>query len=161
MTEAQPLSHIRKKGGVHMVDVSRKVNTARAAVATGRVILGEDVYDRLSEGTVEKGDVFSVAQVAGILGAKRTSTLIPLCHQVSVKGVDVALSLDENDRAVDIRASARSVGPTGVEMEALVAVTVAALTVYDMCKSLSKAIRITDVELVSKSGGKSGNYHTS
>lgn len=142
-----------------MVDISDKAETARTAVARGRVILGEKAFRQLADHEIAKGDVLGIAQVAGIMGAKQTSALIPLCHSVPVTGIEVTFRLEETDHAVEIEASARSVGPTGVEMEALTAISMAALTIYDMCKSVSKAIRITDIELLAKSGGKTGDYH--
>ena len=141
-----------------MVDVSPKVDTVRTAVAAGRVLLGEEAFTLVAENKVRKGDVLGIAQVAGIMGAKQTSKLIPLCHDVYVKGVDVELTLNPDDYAVEIQAFTKTVGPTGVEMEALTAVSVAALTIYDMCKSVSKAIQITDVHLLAKTGGQSGDY---
>ena len=141
-----------------MVDVSPKVDTVRTAVAAGRVLLGEEAFTLVAENKVRKGDVLGIAQVAGIMGAKQTSKLIPLCHDVYVKGVDVELTLNPDDHAVEIQAFTKTVGPTGVEMEALTAVSVAALTIYDMCKSVSKAIQITDVHLLAKTGGQSGDY---
>ena len=141
-----------------MVDVSPKVDTVRTAVAAGRVLLGEEAFTLVTENKVRKGDVLGIAQVAGIMGAKQTSKLIPLCHDVYVKGVDVELTLNPDDHAVEIQAFTKTVGPTGVEMEALTAVSVAALTIYDMCKSVSKAIQITDVHLLAKTGGQSGDY---
>ncbi len=141
-----------------MVDVSRKADTTRTAVATGRVVLGEKAFRLVAEHKIRKGDVLGTAQIAGILGAKQTSKLIPLCHDVYVKGVDLEFSLNEDDHAVEIRSYTKTVGPTGVEMEALTAVSIAALTIYDMCKSVSKAIQITDVHLVAKTGGQSGDY---
>ena len=141
-----------------MVDVSDKSNTVRTAVAAGRVLIGADALTRIVENTIQKGDVLTLAQIAGIMGAKQTSKLIPLCHDVSLNGVDVELSLHEGDAAVDIRAFAKSVGPTGVEMEALMAVSIAALTVYDMCKSVSKGIEIMGIRLLAKTGGQSGDY---
>jgi molybdenum cofactor biosynthesis protein MoaC len=130
----------------------------RTAVAAGRVLLGPDAFQRVHDQTISKGDVLTVAQVAGILGAKQTSQLIPLCHDVLVKGVDVDMSLDADAQAIEIRAFTKSPGPTGVEMEALTAVSIAALTIYDMCKSINKEIRITDVRLLAKTGGQSGNF---
>lgn len=130
----------------------------RTAVAAGRVLLGPDAFQRVRDQTISKGDVLTVAQVAGILGAKQTSQLIPLCHDVLVKGVDLDMALDANTEAVEIRAFTKSPGPTGVEMEALTAVSIAALTIYDMCKSINKEIRITDVRLLAKTGGQSGNF---
>ena len=122
------------------------------------MILGEGAFRQLADHKIAKGDVLGIAQVAGIMGAKHTSVLIPLCHSVTVTGIEVTFRLEETDHAVEIEASARSVGPTGVEMEVLTAVSMAALTIYDMCKSVSKAIRITDIELLAKSGGKTGDY---
>lgn len=146
------------ESGVQMVDVSDKSNTVRTAVAAGTVRLGKDAFERVQAHTIQKGDVLTVAQIAGILGAKQTSNLIPLCHDVAIKGIDVDLSLNEEVAAVEVRAYAKSIGPTGVEMEALTAVSIAALTVYDMCKSVTKGIRITDVHLLAKTGGQSGDY---
>lgn len=141
-----------------MVDIADKPGTVRTAVASGRVQLGEDVYRLVEENKMRKGDVLSIAQIAGIMGAKQTSKLIPLCHDVALQGVDVVLSLKEDDFSVDIKAFAKTRGSTGVEMEALTAVSIAALTVYDMCKSASKGISITDVHLLAKTGGQSGDY---
>ena len=141
-----------------MVDVSAKSHTVRTAVATGRVLLGEEAFAMVKEQRNPKGDVLSTAQLAGIMGAKQTSRLIPLCHDVVMGGIDVELTLDEATQSVDIRAYAKTVGPTGVEMEALTAVSVTALTLYDMCKSVSKSMRINDIHLVAKTGGQSGNY---
>ncbi|MGB0650110.1 MAG: cyclic pyranopterin monophosphate synthase MoaC [Rhodothermales bacterium] len=151
-------THVRAEGGVHMVDVSGKADTLRTAVAVGKVVLGPEAFERVRDNTVRKGDVLSIAQIAGIMGAKETPRLIPLCHQVQIQGVDVDLSLDDDMHAVTIRAFAKSLGPTGVEMEALTAVSVAALTVYDMCKSITKDIRIQDIHLLAKTGGASGDY---
>ena len=151
-------THVHPEGGVHMVDVSGKADSLRTAVASGRVHLGHEAFERVRDNTVRKGDVLAIAQIAGIMGAKETPRLIPLCHQVQIQGVDVELKLNERAEAVDIRAFAKSVGPTGVEMEALTAVSVAALTVYDMCKSITKDLRIGDIHLVAKTGGASGDY---
>ncbi len=158
MSEGEVLTHVDPRGGVHMVDVSDKPSSIRTAVATGKVEIGETAYGLIIEEGIPKGDVLSLAQVAGIMGAKQTSKLIPLCHDVALKGIDVDLALNEQDHSVDIRAFAKSIGPTGVEMEALTAVSVAALTVYDMCKSVSKDIRITGIHLLAKTGGQSGDY---
>ena len=141
-----------------MVDVSGKADTLRTAVAVGSVSLGREAFERVRDNTVRKGDVLSFAQIAGSMGAKETPRLIPLCHQVQIQGVDVDLTLDEETNAVSIRAFAKSLGPTGVEMEALTAVSVAALTIYDMCKSITKDIRIEDIHLLAKTGGASGDY---
>lgn len=161
MTDSTTLTHLNPKGGVQMVDVGEKPDTVRTALATGKVLLTEPVFEAIREKNIPKGDVLSVAQIAGIMGAKQTSKLIPLCHDLHLKGVDVELSLDEEDHAVEIRAYAKSVGKTGVEMESLTAVSIAALTVYDMCKSMSKELRITDIHLLAKTGGISGDYRKS
>jgi cyclic pyranopterin monophosphate synthase len=154
-------THVNPKGGVQMVDISDKSETVRKAVASGMVILGEDAFRQVKENTVRKGDVLGIAQIAGIMGAKETSRLIPLCHQLQLSGVDVELSLDEDTSGVAVRAFAKSIGPTGVEMEALTAVSIASLTIYDMCKSISKQIEITNIHLRAKSGGQSGDYRRS
>lgn len=156
--EVPTLTHVNPRGGVQMVDVSDKADSIRTAVACGRVLLGEEAFRLVVENKVRKGDVLGIAQIAGILGAKQTSKLIPLCHDVYVKGVDVEFSLTEEDHAIEIRAYTKTIGPTGVEMESLTAVSVAALTIYDMCKSVSKEIQITDIHLVAKTGGQGGDY---
>ncbi len=158
MEEAPTLTHLNPQGGVQMIDVTEKPNTVRTAVAAGRVKLGPEAYRLVRENKVRKGDVLSVAQIAGMMGAKQTSKLIPLCHDVMLRGVDVELTLNKDDFSVEIRAYTKSIGPTGVEMEALTAVSVAALTIYDMCKSVSKQIEITDIQLLAKRGGQSGDY---
>lgn len=158
MSEGAILTHVDPQGGVHMVDVSDKPSSIRTAVATGKVLVGETAFGLIREGEVAKGDVLSLSQVAGIMGAKQTSKLIPLCHDVALKGIDVDLTLNEQDFSVEIKAIAKSVGPTGVEMEVLTAVSIAALTVYDMCKSVSKDIQITGIHLLAKTGGQSGDY---
>ena len=141
-----------------MVDIAEKPSSVRTAVAGGRVLVGEDVYRLVEENKIRKGDVLSIAQIAGIMGAKQTSKLIPLCHDVALKGVDIEISLKEEVFAIEIKAFVKTVGHTGVEMEALTGVSVAALTIYDMCKSVSKEIRITDIHLLAKTGGQSGDY---
>lgn len=151
-------THVQPEGGVTMVDVSAKPDTVRTAVAAGRVLLGAEAFRQVRENTVHKGDVLSIAQIAGIMGAKETSRLIPLCHQVTLQGVDVEFELVEEETALRVKAYAKSKGPTGVEMEALTAVSVACLTVYDMCKSISKDLVIDDIHLLAKSGGQSGDY---
>jgi len=141
-----------------MVDISEKADSVRTAVATGRVHLGPEAFSRVAENTIQKGDVLAISQFAGIMGAKETSRLIPLCHQVPLAGIDVELSPDETTHAIEVRAYAKSVGPTGVEMEALTAVTVSCLTIYDMCKSVTKEMVIENIHLVAKTGGQSGDY---
>ena len=143
-----------------MMDVSNQSDSVRTAVAFGRVLLNEEAFQRIRDQDIQKGDVLNTAQIAGILGAKQTSNLIPLCHDVQIDGVEIDFEFDEENTAVDIRAYTKSVGITGVEMEALTAVSLAALTIYDMCKSITKDIRITDVQLLAKTGGQSGNWKT-
>jgi len=141
-----------------MVDVTTKANSLRTAVAAGIVTLGKEAFDLDVENKIAKGDVLTAAQMAGIMAAKQTSNLIPLCHPVALSGVDVRFELNDKSSQVEITAIAKSVGPTGVEMEALTAVSVAALTVYDMCKSVSKRIAISNIRLLAKTGGQSGDY---
>lgn len=141
-----------------MVDVSEKSDSVRTAVAAGKVLLGAEAYRRVQENDIQKGDVLTTAQIAGIMGAKQTSQLIPLCHDVQIDGVDVEFTFNEDEQAIEIRAYTKSIGVTGVEMEALTAVSVTALTIYDMCKSVTKGIRVTDIHLLAKTGGQSGNY---
>ena len=150
------LTHIDKDGNATMVDVSEKNETSRTATAKGSIIMSGDAIKRIAAGGVKKGDVLGVAQLAGIMGAKKTPELIPLCHPLSLSSVKVELAIDEKRSAVDITATCKLVGKTGVEMEALTAVSVAALTVYDMCKAIDKSMHITDIRLVHKDGGHSG-----
>ncbi|EPS58192.1 hypothetical protein M569_16625, partial [Genlisea aurea] len=156
--ESSSLTHLNTKGEPRMIDVSSKGITKRAAVATCKVILGKKLFDLVSAQQVEKGDVLSVAKIAGIYAAKQTGNLIPMCHPLSLSHVQVNLSLNPGDSSVEIEGEVGFVGRTGVEMEALTAVAVAGLTVYDMCKSCSKDIVITDVKLQTKTGGKSGDW---
>jgi cyclic pyranopterin monophosphate synthase len=152
------LTHLDESGRARMVDVSAKGETIRVATARGRVLMRPETLALIRRGGMSKGDVLAVAQVAGVLGAKRTSDLIPLCHPLPISGVDLQFELDEAASAVEISATARVVGKTGVEMEALAAVSVAALTIYDMCKAVDKEMVIDRVRLVHKLGGKSGEY---
>ncbi|MFB6278215.1 MAG: cyclic pyranopterin monophosphate synthase MoaC [Salinibacter sp.] len=158
MADSSTLTHPDPEGGVRMVDVSKQSDSARTAVATGRVHLGEEAFQRVQNHDIEKGDVLTTAQIAGIMGAKQTDKLIPLCHDVTIDGVEVDFTFNAEEQAIDIRAFAKSFGITGVEMEALTAVSIAGLTIYDMCKSVSKDIRIGDVHLRAKTGGQSGNW---
>ena len=150
-------THFNKQGRAHMVDVSEKAATVRTATAAGTVKMLPATADAIRTGGVPKGDVLAVAQVAGIMAAKRTSELIPMCHPLMLTGVDMRFALRAD--AVDIEATVRCRGETGVEMEALHAVSAAALTVYDMCKALQKDMEITGIRLLEKTGGKSGDYH--
>ncbi len=150
------LTHLDEQGHAHMVDVSQKAETARTAVARGRVLLSEETRRLLRESSVPKGDALATARIAGIMAAKKTSELIPLCHPLPLTHVAVDLSL--TDQGVEIEATASITGKTGVEMEALTAVSVAALTLYDMVKAIDRGAVITDIRLEYKSGGKSGVY---
>jgi len=152
------LTHIDESGRAKMVDVGQKPNTERVAVARGTVVMRPATLRMIIEGNVKKGDVLSVAQLAGVMAAKRTSELIPLCHPLSLTHIDVICIPNEEKSQVDIEATVRVRGKTGVEMEALTAVTVAGLTIYDMAKAVDKAMRLTDIHLVAKSGGQSGDY---
>lgn len=144
-----------------MVDVSGKDETDRVATAEGSVVMQPETLRLIREGQVKKGDVLAVARLAGIMAAKKTPDLIPLCHPLALTSVTVDLTLDEKRSAVDIRATCRLQGRTGVEMEAMTAVSVAALTVYDMCKAVDRGMLISDIRLTHKSGGKSGTYEAS
>lgn len=155
---ADDFTHLDADGNAVMVDVSAKDATERTATAKGSVIMAPETLARIMNRGVKKGDVLSVAQLAGIMGAKRTPDLIPLCHPLMLSSVKVDLSCDPARNAVDIEATCRLTGKTGVEMEALTAVSVAALTVYDMCKAVDRGMRIEDVRLTHKSGGKSGVF---
>jgi cyclic pyranopterin monophosphate synthase len=154
---ASELSHIDESGRAHMVDVSQKADTVRSAVAKGEVHLKLETLDLIQKGLMKKGDVLTVAQIGGIMAAKRTSELIPLCHPLPLQQVEVNLEVDLSLPGVIITATARTIGKTGVEMEALTAVSVAALTVYDMVKAVEKTARIQNIRLVEKHGGRSGD----
>ena len=152
------LTHLADTGEARMVDVSEKDITDRTAIAQGSILMEPATLKLIADGLVKKGDVIAVARLAGIMAAKRTSDLIPLCHPLALNRVDVNITCDERRNAVDIVASCRVSGRTGVEMEALHAVSVAALTIYDMCKAVDRGMKITDIRLIQKSGGKSGEY---
>lgn len=152
------LTHTSLKGEAQMVDISSKEVSKRIAIASCKVILGQKAFDLVSANQMQKGDVLSVAKLAGISGAKQTSNLIPLCHNINLTHVRVDLSLNPKDFSVKIVGEAASTGKTGVEMEAMTATAVAGLTVYDMCKAASKGIQITDIRLEHKCGGKSGDW---
>ena len=152
------LTHIGEDGEARMVDVSEKDVTDRKATAIGSVLMAPETLRLIIDGSVKKGDVISVARLAGIMAAKRTSELIPLCHPLALNKVDVDLTCDPDRNAVDIVAPCRVSGRTGVEMEALTAVSTAALTVYDMCKAVDREMCLTEIRLVHKAGGKSGEF---
>jgi len=158
MSPPDKLTHLDADGRARMVDVTAKTDTARAAVAAGRVTLSRAAFEAVRDGRGPKGDALAVAELAGIMGAKRTSDLIPLCHPLALTGVTVAIEADEAANAFTVQATAKITGKTGVEMEALTAVSVACLTLYDMAKALDKAIVISDIRLLKKTGGKSGDY---
>ena len=149
-------THFNEQGRARMVDVTEKAVTDRVAVAAGRVYMNAETLAAVKEGRIKKGDVLAVAQVAGIMAAKRTWDNIPMCHPVPLTGVDISFEFEET--AVAIRASARCKAETGVEMEALSAVSAAALTIYDMCKALQRDMEISDIRLLYKAGGKSGEF---
>ena len=151
-------THFNEEGRARMVDVGEKTASKRTAVAAGRVIVNKETFALIRTGGMKKGDVLTVAQVAGIMGAKRTPDIIPMCHPIMMDGIDLSLRLNEELCSVDIIARVRCDGRTGVEMEALSAVSVAALTVYDMCKAVQKDMIISDIRLLSKSGGVHGDF---
>ena len=155
---ASPLTHFDAQGQAHMVDVGAKAHTRRVAVAQGRINMLPATLALVTAGTAKKGDVLGIARIAGIQGAKRTSDLIPLCHPIALTRVAVAFEVLLEQHAVLCTATAETVGPTGVEMEALTAVQVALLTIYDMCKAADRGMVMSDVKLLEKHGGKSGSF---
>ncbi len=157
MSAHEGFTHLDPMGRARMVDVTQKEPTHRRAIAKGRVVMTPDTASAVARGAISKGDVLSVARVAGIQAAKRTADLVPLCHPLLIGAVNVNFEIEEGH--IDIEASVETVGMTGVEMEALTACSVAALTIYDMCKSLDKGMTIGDIALWEKTGGKSGAYH--
>ena len=158
MQNMEDFTHFNEQGRAKMVDVGEKVPSHRTAVAGARVLVSKETFALIKSGGMKKGDVLTVAQIAGVMGAKRTPDLIPMCHPIMVTGINLELSLDEACCAVDIKATVSCDGKTGVEMEALTAASTAALTVYDMCKAVQKDMVITDVRLISKTGGVHGDF---
>ncbi len=158
MTETT-LTHLTKDGEVHMVNVGEKKETQRIAIAEGRINMSSKTLKLIKSAKTKKGDVLAVARVAGIMAAKKTSELIPLCHPLMLTNVDVSLELDEDRQSVFCQVTARTTERTGVEMEALVAVKITLLTIYDMCKSVDRGMEMTDIRLVHKAGGKSGEWN--
>ena len=152
------LTHIDGKGEARMVDVSAKAATERVAVAEGRVVMSKATLELIVSGNARKGDVLGTARIAGIMAAKRTSELIPLCHPLALSKVELDITADANVPGCTVRATVKVTGPTGVEMEALTAVSVACLTIYDMVKAVERGVRIEGIHLVEKKGGKSGHY---
>jgi cyclic pyranopterin phosphate synthase len=152
------LSHLDAEGRARMVDVSEKDKTSRVAVARGKIFMRAETLAMIVEKRVAKGDVFSVARVAGIMGAKRTPDLIPMCHPLNITSVEISLTSEKNPSRVEIEATVKVTGQTGVEMEAMTAVAVSALTIYDMCKAVDREMTIGEIQLTKKSGGKSGTF---
>lgn len=155
---SSPLTHFDKDGRVNMVDVSTKDSTERVAIAGGSVTMQMETLSLVIDGAAKKGDVMTIAEIAGIMGAKRTSDLIPLCHPLPISGAKVKINIDETLPGLRVQSSVKTTGQTGVEMEALTAVSVACLTIYDMLKASDKAMVIGPIELLEKRGGKSGHY---
>jgi cyclic pyranopterin phosphate synthase len=158
MTHSQPLTHFDAHGQAHMVDVSDKAATRRSATAQGRIRMRPETLQLIEQGTAKKGDVLGIARIAGIQAAKKTSDLIPLCHPIALTRVAMSFDIEPVTHSVLCHATAECTGPTGVEMEALTAVQVALLTIYDMCKAVDRGMTITDVSLLEKHGGKSGSF---
>ncbi|MDD4681465.1 MAG: cyclic pyranopterin monophosphate synthase MoaC [Clostridia bacterium] len=152
------LTHIDKNGRPRMVDVGEKEDSKRTAVARGSVYMNAETLERIKTGSMEKGDVLSVAQTAGIMAAKNTASAIPMCHNILITGIEMNFIIDQENFAVHIEACANTIGKTGIEMESLHAVSIAALTIYDMCKAIDRGMRITDIRLMRKSGGNSGDF---
>ena len=152
------LTHLDKNGNAIMVDVSEKEVTHRTATACGKIIVGQEILESIKENTNKKGDVLAVARVAGIMAAKRTSELIPLCHLLMLTKCTIDFTIDEDEEYIEAICTVKTDGKTGVEMEALTGVQIALLTIYDMCKAINKKMIITDVHLLAKSGGKSGEF---
>lgn len=158
MASPPALTHFDDQGQAHMVDVAGKAATHRIAIAQGRIVMNPATLSIILQGSAKKGDVLGIARVAGIMAAKKTSELIPLCHPLALTRVAVDFLAQESDSSIACRTTVETVGPTGVEMEALTAVQVALLTIYDMCKAVDRAMTITDVKLLEKHGGKSGSF---
>ena len=155
---SKEFTHFDAAGQARMVDVGAKAETERIAVAEGRISMLPVAYDLVRAGNMKKGDVLGVARIAGIMAAKKTDDLIPLCHPLAITGIDITFLFDDEQHSIGIEAHVRVAGKTGVEMEALTAVSVAALTIYDMCKAVDKGMEISSIHLVKKSGGKSGEF---
>lgn len=154
------LTHFNEQGRARMVDVTEKPASHRTALARGEIYMSSETLEKIRTGSIQKGDVLAVAQVAGIQAAKHTWELIPMCHPLPLTGIDIRFALLENPCRVEISAQVTCTGVTGVEMESLTAVSAAALTIYDMCKAIQKDMKIEHIRLLSKSGGRSGNYHS-
>lgn len=152
------LTHTDSKGKAEMVDISDKDDSLRTAEAYAKVSVSNEVFEKIKENTITKGDVLTIARLAGIQAAKKTSELIPLCHNILISKINIDIKLNSVKRSVEINAFAKTVAKTGIEMEALTAASISALTIYDMCKSIDKSIVIKEIKLISKTGGKSGDF---
>ncbi|MCB2295286.1 cyclic pyranopterin monophosphate synthase MoaC [Clostridium algoriphilum] len=152
------LTHINEQGRAKMVDVSEKIDSVREAIAVGSISMKRETLEKIKNGSISKGDVLSVAQVGGIMGAKSTSQIVPMCHPIMISACDMSFKIDLENNNIEITATTRTVGKTGIEMEALTAVSVAALTIYDMCKAIDRDMVMNGIMLVRKSGGKSGIF---
>jgi cyclic pyranopterin phosphate synthase len=152
------ITHLNKDGNANMVDVSDKIETTRIATAQTTMVFNQETYQVLKNGYVKKGDILSVAQTAGIMGAKQTSNLIPMCHPLNITSVNIEYLFMDESLELQIQSTVKIAGKTGVEMEALMSVSITALTIYDMCKAIDKGIVIKETKLISKSGGKSGDF---
>jgi len=159
MASNDQLNHFNQRGEVHMVDVGDKNSTQRHAVAEGSIMMQAETLQRIIQGVHKKGDVLGVARVAGVMAAKKTADLIPLCHPLQLTNVDVQLNVDETNSAVHCLVEVKTTGQTGVEMEALTAVQITLLTIYDMCKAMDRGMTMNDIGLLNKSGGKSGDWN--
>lgn len=156
--EEKELSHFNEEGRSRMIDVGDKEDTARIAIAEGEVVMRPETLRLINEGKISKGDVLAVAQVAGIMAAKQTSQIIPMCHPLMLTSVDLNFKINEEAHKIIIKSKVKTVGRTGVEMEALTAVAIAGLTIYDMCKAVDRGMTIKAIRLIEKAGGKSGHY---
>ncbi|MCK5762974.1 MAG: cyclic pyranopterin monophosphate synthase MoaC [Clostridiales bacterium] len=152
------LTHFNKQGRPKMVDVSEKDVTHRVAIARGKISMKPETLNKIVSGDMKKGDVLSTAQIGGIMGGKMTSSIIPMCHNIMINGLNINFEIDEKNNSIIIESTAKTDSKTGIEMEALTAVSVAALTIYDMCKAIDRSMEISDIKLIEKSGGKSGKY---
>ncbi|MEA3423242.1 MAG: cyclic pyranopterin monophosphate synthase MoaC [Bacillota bacterium] len=152
------LTHFNEQGRPKMVDVSEKDVTHRVAIARGKISMKPETLNKIVSGDMKKGDVLSTAQIGGIMGGKMTSSIIPMCHNIIINGLNISFEIDEKNNSIIIESTAKTDSKTGIEMEALTAVSVAALTIYDMCKAIDRSMEISDIKLIEKSGGKSGNY---
>ena len=158
MEEAKQLTHLDEEGQANMVDIGAKPDSQRIAIAAGRVLMAAETLQKIRAGNMKKGDVLSVARIAGIMAAKRTAELVPLCHPVSIDKIALEFAFDDQNHVIKIKSTVTSTGKTGVEMEALTAVSVAALTIYDMAKALDRGMRLSDIRLIEKRGGIHGDY---